>query len=300
MGLGAGVKLSSMTGFARTSGEAEWGSWVWEARSVNGRGLDLRVNVPSGLDELETAIKAGASSRFTRGSLQIGLRIELAGGGSDLAVNDAALNLLMEAYQRVDGTIATGPALATLMAMKGVVETGAPALRTLAANQGALAALNQSGEAVLDQLLAARLDEGRKLHDMLFGHLSEVESLCASAVAFAAGQAEALGVRYRTRLAEFDSEGAVSPERIATEIAVLAAKADISEELDRLTAHVGSGRDMLASDAAVGRNLGFLAQELNREANTLCAKSASLDLTNAGIALKGVIDQFKEQAANVE
>ncbi len=289
-----------MTGFARTSGEAEWGSWVWEARSVNGRGLDLRVNVPSGLDALETAIKAGVSSRFTRGSLQISLRIELGGGGVELTVNSAALNLLMEAYQRADGTIATGPALATLMSIKGVVETGAPGLRALADRPEALAAMQQSGEAALDQLHSARLDEGCKLHEMLFGHLSEVESLAASAVAFAAEQAAALGERYRTRLAEFDSEGAVPPERMATEIAVLAAKADISEELDRLSAHVGSGRDMLASGAAVGRNLGFLAQELNREANTLCAKSASLGLTNAGLALKGVIDQFKEQAANVE
>jgi len=289
-----------MTGFARTSGEADWGSWVWEAKSVNGRGLDARLNVPSGLEMLDKAIKKGVSARFTRGNLQIGLRIEMASGGVDVTVNDAVLKTLMDAYERVDGTVATGPGLATLMSLKGVVETGASSVRALSDQADAVVAMQTSGDALLDMLKLARDEEGVKLHDMLFGHLSEVESLSGAAAAFATEQTISIKQLYRQRIAELDQEGTVPDERIASEIAVLATKADVSEELDRLQAHVETGRALLASDEAVGRNLGFLAQELNREANTLCSKSATLDLTNAGLALKSVIDQFKEQAANVE
>ncbi len=289
-----------MTGFARSSGEADWGSWVWEAKSVNGRGLDARLNVPSGLEMLDKAVKEGVSERFTRGNLQIGLRIEMASGGVDVTVNQAVLKTLMDAYEKADGTMATGPGLATLMSLKGVVETGASSLRALAEQPEAIAVMQASGDELLDLLKASRDEEGVKLHDMLFGHLSEIESHSRDAVAFAADQTVSIQQTYKSRIAELDQEGAVSDERIAGEIAVLATKADVSEELDRLRAHVETGRALLASDEAVGRNLGFLAQELNREANTLCSKSAILDLTNAGLALKSVIDQFKEQAANVE
>lgn len=289
-----------MTGFARTSGEAEWGRWVWEGKSVNGKGLDARINTPSGLEAVEKAVKNAVSARFFRGNFQIGLRIEMAETGAEIIVNQTALKALMDAYEQADGTMATGPALATLMGMKGVVETGTPALRTLSELPGAVDAIVNSGEEMLDQLLIARRAEGEKLAKLLLGHLSEVAEISAESVEFAAEQLESIRQSYRSRIAELDQENTVSEERLASEIAVLAAKADVNEELDRLNAHVGSGMDLLKSAEAVGRNLGFLAQELNREANTLCAKSASMDLTNAGLALKSVIDQFKEQAANVE
>ncbi|MCF6329291.1 MAG: DUF1732 domain-containing protein, partial [Henriciella sp.] len=195
---------------------------------------------------------------------------------------------------------ATGPGLATLMAGKGVVETGASSLRALAEQPKAIAAMQASSLELLDLLKTSRDEEGVKLHDMLFGHLSEIDALSRSSVVFAVEQAVSIQQIYKARIAELDQDRAVSDERIAGEVAVLASKADVSEELDRLCAHVETGRALLASDDAVGRNLGFLAQELNREANTLCSKSATLDLTNAGLALKSVIDQFKEQAANVE
>ena len=293
------MALSGMTGFARESGEAEWGTWSWEARSVNGRGLDVRLNVPSGLESIEQAVRKSVSETFKRGNLQIGLRIEMT-GSEKIAVNESVLQTLVKAYEAADGTMATGPALATLMGIKGVVEAQSTSLRDLVEVEGAVEALMASGTTLVQGLKSARDQEGSDLKAMLTGHLSEMTSFHAQALEFAAEQKTLIAEKYRQRIAEFDTEGAVPDERLATEIAVLSAKADVTEELDRLAAHIVRGNDLLESDGAIGRDLGFLAQELNREANTLCSKSASLDLTNAGLALKSVIDQFKEQAANVE
>ncbi|GAB5455008.1 MAG: YicC family protein [Henriciella sp.] len=293
------MALSGMTGFARESGEAEWGTWSWEARSVNGRGLDVRLNVPSGLEVIEQAVRKSVSETFKRGNLQIGLRIEMT-GSEKIAVNESVLQTLIKAYEAADGTLATGPALATLMGVKGVVEAQSTSLRDLVQVDGAIDALIASGKALIAGLKIARDKEGQDLVEMLTGHLSEMQVLHGQAIEFAEEQKTLVSEKYRQRIAEFDTEGAVSDERLATEIAVLSAKADVTEEVDRLAAHILRGKEMIESDGAVGRDLGFLAQELNREANTLCSKSASLDLTNAGLALKSVIDQFKEQAANVE
>jgi uncharacterized protein (TIGR00255 family) len=289
-----------MTGFARLAGSEDWGRWVWEARSVNGKTLDLRLNLPSGLDAVEAFIRKSAPEHFARGSLQISLKIDLAVTNSALKVNMEALKALTDAYQDIDGTLVTGPVLANLMTIKGVIETDASSTRDLTENKVAIEQLSGTGAELLKALAASRAKEGAALADILTAQLSEVETYVAQAVTFAAEQRNTIATRYTTRLKELDTEGVVSDERLAAEIAIIASKADVVEELDRLHAHIETGRDFLAADGAIGRNLGFLAQELNREANTLCAKSASLGLTNAGLALKSVIDQFKEQAANVE
>ena len=289
-----------MTGFARLAGSEDWGRWVWEARSVNGKTLDLRLNLPSGLDAVEAFIRKSAPEHFARGSLQISLKIDLAVTNSALKVNMEALKALTDAYQDIDGTLVTGPALANLMTIKGVIETDASSTRDLTENKVAIEQLSGTGAELLKALAASRAKEGAALADILTAQLSEVETYVAQAVTFAAEQRNTIATRYTTRLKELDTEGVVSDERLAAEIAIIASKADVVEELDRLHAHIETGRDFLAADGAIGCNLGFLAQELNREANTLCAKSASLGLTNAGLALKSVIDQFKEQAANVE
>lgn len=291
--------ISGMTGFARISDEAEWGSWSWEARSVNGKGLDVRINMPSGLEMVDQAIRKIITATFARGSLQIGLRIELSGAES-VQVNEDTLRTLMAAYERAEGAMATGPALATLMSMRGVVEAESMSMKNIAGIDGALDALIASGKAAVDALANNRRQEGAELTEVFAAQLTEMSQHTSDAIAHAEAQKQAIAQKYRARIAEFDSEGAISDERLATEIAVLAAKADVTEELDRLQAHVARGQALIQSDASVGRDLGFLAQEMNREANTLCSKSASLDLTNAGLALKSVIDQFKEQAANVE
>ena len=275
--------ISGMTGFARVSGEAEWGNWYWEARSVNGRGLDLRMNLPSGLEPVEQSVRKAASELLDRGNLQIALRIDLS-SGEDVVVNESVLQTLISAYERAEGALATGPALATLMTVKGVVEAENRSVRDLVEIEGAIDALTATGHDVLSKLRDSRIAEGDSLTKLLVGQLSEMEKLTRQASEFSDIQKEAIAEKYR----------------LVTEIAVLAAKADVTEELDRLEAHVARGLSMLDAGGAVGRDLGFLAQELNREANTLCSKSASLDLTNVGLALKSTIDQFKEQAANVE
>nr|WP_070959562.1 YicC/YloC family endoribonuclease [Hyphomonas sp. Mor2] len=291
--------ISGMTGFARISEEAEWGSWSWEARSVNGKGLDVRVNMPSGLEAVDQAVRKTISATFKRGSLQIGLRIELS-GAETVSINEDVLATLMAAYERAEGALATGPALATLMGIRGVVEAETLSMRDLNEIDGAMEALIESGKKIVTALHGRRIEEGAELKRLFTGQLSEMAAHTRDALQYAETQKSALAEKYRTRIAEFDSEGVLSDERLATEIAVLATKADVTEELDRLQAHIARGQSLIESDGAVGRDLGFLAQELNREANTLCSKSASLDLTNAGLALKSVIDQFKEQAANVE
>lgn len=291
--------ISGMTGFARDSGEAAWGSWVWEARSVNGRGLDIRLNMPSGLDAVEQAARKAAGEAFSRGSLQMSLRIELS-GREVVSVNSDVLAKLLAAYKSKTGDIATGTVLATLMTIKGVVEAETISMRDLAEVDGASDHLAASAATVIAALVTNRNEEGAALKRILLDQLEQMEQLVASAVSFAETQKTALSEKYRARIAEFDVDSVVTEERLATEIAVLAAKVDVTEELDRLAAHVARGQTMVSSAGPIGRDLGFLSQELNREANTLCSKSASLDLTNDGLALKSLIDQFKEQAANVE
>lgn len=293
-------ELSGMTGFARVAGEAAWGSWAWEAKSVNGRSLDARVNTPPGFDAIERAVKAAASKRFNRGSLQVSLRIDMSAGEDTVTVNAPLLTALTDAAQAIHGARLSGEAIATLMTLKGVVETGASTLRDLAQDQDATRLLTRAAETALEELAVARRAEGVSLTGILTGLVGEMEALAAAAAGLAERQPALLQARLYKQLEELDTAGRVDADRAAVEIALSAARADVREELDRLAAHFAGARDLIAGGSPAGRKLDFLAQELNREANTLCSKSVSLDLTNAGLGLKGVIDQFKEQAANVE
>jgi uncharacterized protein (TIGR00255 family) len=289
-----------MTGFARVAGEAEWGSWAWEAKSVNGRGLDVRVNYPPGFEALERAIKTAAPKYFKRGSLQVALRIDLASGADTATINNALLDALAAAVEKRTGTALSGDVFASLMNVKGVVEPGASSLRDLAGDEAITTVLASAGENALQALQAERQREGVVLTELLEGLVAGMGAHWREAGELAASQPALLKERLTKQLDELDPDGRVDKERMAAEIALSAAKADVREELDRLSAHFASARELLAGGSPVGRKLDFLAQELNREANTLCSKSISLDLTNAGLGLKGLIDQFKEQAANVE
>ena len=288
-----------MTGFARVAGEAAWGSWAIEAKSVNGRSLDVRVNVPGGFEGLDRLIKQAASKRFARGNMQVGLRIEFTGTAETLSVNHAALQQLLRAFEAASGHAADLGAIAILMSIKGVVETGNQSTRTLASEE-IVEMLGAAGEECLSDLEAARLAEGSALETMMTGYLDEMGALVAKAESVASEQPQLLKARLEKQLAELDASDKVDSERLAAEIALSVAKADVREEIDRLRAHIASARTLISEGGPIGRKLDFLAQEFNREANTLCSKSASLDLTNAGLALKGLVDQFKEQAANVE
>lgn len=291
--------LSGMTGFARVTGEAAWGGWAWEAKSVNGRSLDVRVNVPPGAEALEREVKAMAAARFNRGSLQVGLRIELAASGATAVINEALLADLAQAARKVSGRELSSEAIATLMAVKGVVDAGATSTRDVM-DEAAIALLAAAAGEALDGLAEGRRAEGASLAVLLGDLLNEMERLTGVAETFAGAQPDLIRAKLTKQLEDLDREGRVDAERYAAEVALSAAKADVREELDRLAAHIKTGRELLKAGSPAGRKLDFLAQELNREANTLCSKSLSLDLTNAGLGLKGVIDQFKEQSANVE
>lgn len=293
--------LSGMTGFARVSGEADWGNWAWEAKSVNSRGLDVRVSYPPGFEAFERAAKAAAAKQFKRGAVNVSLKIETPQDGASITVNEAALATLIEAHAKANGGERPGgPALAALMSLKGVVETGSSSTRELAANDAVSRIIAAGLEDVFAKLKTSREDEGASLLAIMGKLTNEMEAEAAKAAGLASSQPALLKERLEKQIAELGAGAMVDADRLAAEIAVSAAKADVREELDRLSAHLASAHDYLAAGSPIGRKLDFLSQELNREANTLCSKSIHLDLTNTGLTLKGLVDQFKEQAANVE
>lgn len=295
------MALSSMTGFARAAGGSGPWTWTWEARSVNGRGLDLRLRLPSGYDSLEPAARAAAAERFQRGSLTLLLNLDEAAEGAGWRINEAALEQAVAAARALKERLPEAAlSVDGLLSLRGVLETGAPpeAEPERAAREAAmLASLIEA----LDALREARRAEGRRLQALLESQLAEIARLSREARATAAAQPEALKQRLKEQVAALlEAAPPLSEERLAQEAALLAVRADVREELDRLDAHVAAARELIAAGGAVGRRLDFLAQELNREANTLCSKSADVALTRIGLEVKAVIDQFREQAANVE
>jgi uncharacterized protein (TIGR00255 family) len=295
------MALVSMTGFADAQGAREGLRWRWEAKSVNGRGLDLRLRLPPGLDGVEAAARVLAGERFRRGSIQATLTMETSEAARGLRVDAAALASAVRLAQEVAAETGLAPARVDgLLALKGVIvqDDAAPAdeVSRAARDAGILETLATA----LDALSKARRNEGAKLAALLEGQMSEIERLVAEASSLAATQPASLRDRLASQLRELLAGGTVSEERLAQEVALLALRADVREELDRLRAHVQEARALFASGEAAGRKLDFLAQEFNREANTLCSKSADIQLTRTGLALKAVIDQFREQAQNVE
>jgi uncharacterized protein (TIGR00255 family) len=288
--------LASMTGFARRDGAAKGGAWTCEARSVNGRNLDIRCRVPAGLEAADAAIRAEAARRFRRGSLTVSLTVSRGDATGEVRINRALLDRLVQVardYAAPGGEVR----IETLLGLRGVVESGeAPGEDGDAALAASVAA---ALPALFDDLAAARAEEGARLAAVLGAHLDTIEDLVRQARATAGAQPAAIRQRLALQLAEL-LDGPLPEERLAQEVALLAGRADVREELDRLDAHVGQARDLLAEGGAVGRRLDFLMQEFNREANTLCSKSADIALTRIGLALKAAIEQLREQIQNVE
>jgi uncharacterized protein (TIGR00255 family) len=295
------MTLSSMTGFARAQGALPPWSWVWEAKSVNGRSLEMRLRLPPGHDSLEAGLRALAQKHLKRGNLQLSLTLTSELAGADLKLNREALRTVVAALSEVRkaGEFAA-PDAAAILSIRGVLEASEePAAEAEIAARDA--ALLKSAETVLEGLKAARLREGAQLHTILAEMLERIARLADEATA----QAAALPLKVRDRIKEqvsllLESRAGLSEERLAQELALIAAKADVREEIDRLRLHVRSGVDMLTSGEAVGRRLDFLSQELNREANTVCSKANDVGLTRTGLELKVVIDQLREQVQNVE
>ncbi len=295
------MAVSSMTGFARAAGGVDAYSWAWEIKSVNSRGLDLRCRLQGGLDGLEATVRAAAAQRFHRGNLTMNLTLNRAGAEATVQINAGVLEQMLAVANDLAGRIkAPPPTVEGLLALRGVVETVEPQdsedeRKVLEA--GVLSCLADA----LDLLTADRRAEGQRLDDIVSAQVDTIAALTESAGALAALQPAALKARLQQQVADIlDGAAGLSEERLLQEAALLATKADVREELDRLAAHVGAARELLTDDGAIGRRLDFLAQEFNREANTLCSKSQDAALTKIGIELKTVIDQFREQAQNIE
>ncbi|HTX48629.1 MAG TPA: YicC/YloC family endoribonuclease [Caulobacteraceae bacterium] len=293
------MTLSSMTGFARVEGAAGAWSWAVEARSVNGRNLEVRFRGPPGFDGLERLAREAAQARFARGQINVSMQARRAESAGAVKLNQEQLDryVALAAALAAKGQAAP-PTADGLLALRGVLEAGEAEddAAARAAVEGAMAA---SLSQVFDGLKASRLAEGAALAGVLSGLVDQIETLTRDAEGQAAVQAPAIRDRFAKRLAELLGEAAPQ-ERILQEAAVMAVKADVREELDRLAGHVAAARALMADDAAAGRRLDFLTQEFMREANTLCSKSAASGLTATGLALKAAIDQFREQVQNVE
>jgi len=293
------MAISGMTGFGRAEGAS--GDWTWavEARSVNGRNLEVRFRAPPGLESLERVAREGAQGRFQRGQLTVGVQARRSEAAGAVKVNVEQLERYLAAGAPYVATgMAAAPRLDGLLALRGVIEV-ADALEDPEAKTALEAAMADSITAALDALLAARREEGQALNGVLFGLVDRIAELVSDAQGHAAGQPAAIKERFARRISELAGE-AVGEDRIAQEAAALAVKADVREELDRLAGHIDAARSLLGTDGAVGRRLDFLTQEFMREANTLCSKSALSALTAVGLELKAVIEQFREQVQNVE
>jgi uncharacterized protein (TIGR00255 family) len=295
------VTVSSMTGFARADGHEDGVSWVWEVKSVNSKSLDLRIRLPSGLDALELPLRQSLAQRVRRGALSVTLSLTRAPGSGGLRINREALaQVTALAHELVADGKAAPPRADGLLALRGVLESSEET-EDEAARERRNAALLGSWEKALDGLVAMRGAEGTRLVPVLEARLADIAQLVSAAEDSAAAQPAALKARLVQLVAELLEESPALPaDRLAQEAAVLAAKADIREELDRLSAHIVAAQELLAEGGTIGRRFDFLCQEFNREANTLCAKSADVALTRTGLALKAAIEQLREQVQNLE
>ncbi len=294
------MSVASMTGFARSEGHADGLGWVWEIKSVNSKSLDLRCRLPAGYDALELKLRAALAERLKRGAVSVTLTVTRAAGGTPFRVNRAALAEIMAlAKELAAETGAAPPRIDGLLALRGVLEDAEEA--TAAADERRLAAMQRDFEAALAALAAMRLAEGRRLVPLLEARLGEIEALASAAARAAGAQPAAAKARLKEQLAALlETVPAIPEERLAQEAALIVARGDVREELDRLSAHVDAARSLLKEGGPIGRRLDFLCQEFNREANTLASKSPDLELTRLALGLKAAIEQLREQVQNIE
>jgi uncharacterized protein (TIGR00255 family) len=288
-----------MTGFSRAEGEADGISWAWELKSVNSRSLDLRLRLPPGFDAVEPQLRATLTTRCRRGNISATLSVTRLAAPA-VRVNREMLAQIVALLRELGGQIdAAPPRLDGLIGLRGIVETVEDDPEEMLESRRA--AILDGWSVALDRLAAARGEEGARLFTVLSTQCLELTALVEAAAGSAAAQPAAIRARLDGLLAELAGLAPTMPEeRVAQELAMLVARSDVREEIDRLRAHIAQAGELLRRDEAVGRQLDFLCQELNREANTLCSKSASLELTRIGLALKAGIEQFREQVQNLE
>jgi uncharacterized protein (TIGR00255 family) len=295
------MSLKSMTGFARVSGVTAPYRWAWEVKAVNSKGLDLRLRVPPGFDAIEAEARTRISGRLARGTCYATLTAQRDAAPSEIRINEAALAAVVAAVQSLPDRNGIGPltmdGLLNLRGIVEIVEGGTDEAAVVAAGKAALNGLDEA----LDALVRARSEEGAALTRVLAARLARIGDLTAAADVAPGRKAEAVRARLAASIAALtEASPALDPIRLHSEALLIAGKADVREELDRLATHVAAGRDLVASGEPVGRRLDFLAQELGREANTLCAKSNDAELTAIGMDLRVEIEQFREQVQNIE
>jgi uncharacterized protein (TIGR00255 family) len=295
------MALSSMTGFARSHGVSGAYAWAWEIKSVNGKGLDLRLRLPSGWDAVEAPVRARTAETLARGSIQAGLSVERSGAAPVVRINAAVLEAVLASMRQLARqTEASPPTLDGLLALKGVMEVS-DSEASEDERRNAEAAVTQGFAQALDALADMRRHEGAALGQVLATRLNEIAALAERADRVPGRQPEAIRARLAEQIAALlEQSERFDPDRLHQEAILIATKADVREELDRLAAHVAQAQRLIGQGGPIGRRLDFLAQELNREANTLCAKANDLELTNIGLELKAAVEQFREQVQNVE
>jgi len=291
-----------MTGFARAEGGNDFCTWAWEAKSVNAKGLDVRLRLAGGFEALEAVVRERAKGRFRRGNLSLNLNVNWQRAGASYRLNAETLEQVLDALPTLRERLPDAPPVSIdgLLGVKGVMET---VEEPLAEDDQAQvhADVLEGLEATLTALAEGRGKEGAQLTELVSGQLGAIETLCAAAEDLAAMRPDAIRARLEEQVAELAAAVPAIPEdRLAQEAALLMVKADVREELDRLAAHVEAARELIGTDGAVGRQFDFLCQEFNREANTLCSKSSDVALTRIGLELKTVIDQMREQVQNIE
>jgi uncharacterized protein (TIGR00255 family) len=295
------MALSSMTGFARGHGVSGAYSWAWELKSVNAKGLDLRLRLPPGWDAIEGPARASAAQVLARGTVYGTLTAERQGVAPVVRVNEPVLNAVLATLKGLAGRVeAAEPRLDGILSLKGVIEVIDEDERE-DDRRAAEAAVIAGFQHTLGELAAMRRREGDALGQILTQRVSEIAALAARAEMAPGRKAEAIKARIAEQVATLlDASNRFDPDRLHQEAILIASKADIREELDRLASHVAQVGKLIAEGGAIGRRLDFLAQELNREANTLCSKSNDVELTNVGLELKSVVEQFREQVQNLE
>ena len=292
-----------MTGFASATGALAPHSWTWELRAVNGKGQDLRLRVPDWIDGLEVMLRKKLTAATARGNVTLSLRVSREEAAAAVQVNPQQLASALDALVAIEAAamakgIGLSPSKASdLMGLRGILDVAATSDDTTAL----LAQLGEEADALIAAFDEMRKSEGAALEAVLLAQLVETETLTSQAVSCLEGRAEEAAATLRRNLSRVvENTDGLDEARIAQELALLAVKSDVTEELDRLSAHIAAARALIAEGGTVGRKLDFLMQEFNREANTLCSKSQYEPLTRVGLALKAVIDQMREQVQNVE
>jgi len=295
------MALSSMTGFARGHGVAGSYAWAWELKSVNSKGLDLKLRLPPGWEAIEPGVRARASEILSRGSVFANLTVSREGAPPVARINEPALNAVLAALKGLEGKVAGAPpSLDGILSLKGVMEVSEAEESEDERSAAEVAVVAGFGQA-LKRLAEMRRTEGQALGKILSSRLSEIGALTARAEASPGRKPEAIKARLAEQVAELlEASQRFDADRLHQEAIMLATKIDIREELDRLAAHVAQAKKLLADGGPIGRKLDFLAQEFHREVNTCCSKSNDIELTNTGLAMKNVVEQFREQVQNLE